>query len=71
VLVRQRLDVPLVDEAALGGLLEQALGRRQVVQMDRVGQLNPFLGRCGAVIAASWGNLRAGMRPARCLSPDS
>jgi hypothetical protein len=42
VLVRQRLDLLLLDEAALGGLLEQALGRRQVMQVNRVAQLNPF-----------------------------
>jgi hypothetical protein len=42
VLVGQRLDLLLLDEAALGGLLEQALGRREVVQMNRVGNLNPF-----------------------------
>ena len=42
MLVRQRLNVLLLDEAALGGLLEQALGRRQVMQVNRVAQLNPF-----------------------------
>jgi hypothetical protein len=42
VLVRQRLDLLLLDEAALGGLLEQALGRRQIMQVNRVAQLNPF-----------------------------
>jgi hypothetical protein len=42
VLVRQRLDLLLLDETALGGLLEQALGRREVVQMNRVAQLNPL-----------------------------
>jgi len=42
VLVRQRFDLLLLDEAALGGLLEQALGRREVVQMNRVAQWNPF-----------------------------
>jgi hypothetical protein len=42
VLVRQRLDLLLLDEAALGGLLEQALGRREVMQMNRFAQLNPF-----------------------------
>ena len=47
VLVRQRLDLLLLDEAALGGLLEQALGRREVVQVNRVGQFNPFLSRSG------------------------
>jgi len=42
VLVRERLDLLLLDETALGGLLEQALCRREVVQMNRVAQLNPF-----------------------------
>jgi hypothetical protein len=42
VLVRQRLDLLLLDEAALGGLLEQALGRREIMQVNRVAQLNPF-----------------------------
>jgi len=42
VLVRQRFDLLLLDETALGGLFEQALGRRQVMQMNRVAQLNPF-----------------------------
>jgi hypothetical protein len=43
VLVGERLDLLLVDEAALGGLLEQALGGAEVVQMYRFAQLNPFL----------------------------
>jgi hypothetical protein len=38
VLVGERLDVLLLDETALGGLLEQALGRREVVQVNRVAQ---------------------------------
>jgi len=42
VLVGQRLELPLLDETALGGLLEQALGRRQVVQMNGVAQLSAF-----------------------------
>jgi hypothetical protein len=40
VFVRQRLDVLLLDEAALGGLLEQTLGRREVVQMNGFAQFN-------------------------------
>jgi hypothetical protein len=40
VLVRQRLNVLLLDESALGGLLEQTLGRREVVQMNGFVQLN-------------------------------
>jgi hypothetical protein len=44
VLVRQRLDVLLLDETALGGLLEQALDRREVMQMNRVAQcVVPFV----------------------------
>jgi hypothetical protein len=39
VLVGERLDVLLLDEAALGGLLEQVLGRREIVQVNRVAQL--------------------------------
>jgi hypothetical protein len=42
VLVRQRLDVLLLDEAALGGLLEQALDRREVMQVNRVAQCYSF-----------------------------
>jgi hypothetical protein len=34
VLVRQSLDVFLLDESALSGLLEQTLGRREVVQVN-------------------------------------
>jgi hypothetical protein len=39
VLVGEGLQVALVDETALGGLLEQAIGRRQIVQV-RVSQWN-------------------------------
>ena len=39
VLIRQRLDVLLLDETALGGFLEQTLGGREVVQMYRLVQL--------------------------------
>jgi Lhr-like helicase len=42
VLVRQSLDVLLLDEAALGGLLEQALDRREVMQVNRVVQCYSF-----------------------------
>src|SRR4051794_19585723 len=42
VLVGEGLQLLLLDEAALGGLLDKALGRRQVMQMNRVAQLNPF-----------------------------
>jgi hypothetical protein len=61
VLVGERLELLLFDEAALGGLLDEALGRRQVMQMNRVAQLNPSLGRNGARwAAASWRSARAG-----------
>ena len=64
VLVRQRLDLLLLDEAALGGLLEQALGRREVVQMNRVAQLNPFRLKMGPGCTDSGrpGLLGAGLR---------
>ncbi len=52
VLVGERLELLLLDETALGGLLDQALGRREVMQMNRVAQLNPFL-RCGPPGAAA------------------
>jgi hypothetical protein len=44
VLVGESLNVLLLDETALGGLLEQALDRREVVQVNRVAQcLIPFV----------------------------
>jgi hypothetical protein len=48
VLVRERLELPLLDEAALGGLLEQALGRRQIVQVNRFAQWDSFFLRSGS-----------------------
>jgi hypothetical protein len=42
VLVGEGLDLLLLDESAVGGLLDQALGRREVVQVNRVAQWNPF-----------------------------
>jgi hypothetical protein len=42
VLVGESLNVLLLDETALGGLLEQALNRREVVQMNRVAQCCSF-----------------------------
>jgi hypothetical protein len=43
VLVGESLNVLLLDKTALGGLLEQALDRREVVQVNRVAQcLIPF-----------------------------
>jgi hypothetical protein len=55
VLVGERLQLLLLDVTAVRGLLDEALGRRQIVQMNRVVQFNPFLGRGGA----------AGQRPPR------
>jgi len=42
VLVGERLNFLLLDETALGGLLEQSLDRREVVQMNRVAQCYSF-----------------------------
>jgi hypothetical protein len=42
VLVGESLNVLLLDETALGCLLEQALDRREVVQMNRVAQCYSF-----------------------------
>jgi hypothetical protein len=42
VLVGESLNVLLLDETALGGLLEQALDRREIVQMNRVAQCCSF-----------------------------
>jgi hypothetical protein len=42
MLVGERLDVLLLDGAALGGLLEQSLDRREVMQMNRVAQCCSF-----------------------------
>ena len=60
VLVRQRFDLLLLDETALGGLLEQALDRREVVQVNRVAQWNPFRRVGAAGLAASLGSRCAG-----------
>jgi hypothetical protein len=43
VLVSEGLELLLLDETALSGLLEQALGGRKVMQMYRLAQWNPFL----------------------------
>jgi hypothetical protein len=52
VLVGESLNVLLLDETALGGLLEQALDRREVVQMNRVAQCVVPFGREGCRIPA-------------------
>jgi hypothetical protein len=63
VLVRERLELALLDEAALGGLLEQALGRRQIVQMNRFAQWNSFFLRSGSgSVAAPRGRARGPTR---------
>jgi hypothetical protein len=56
VLVGEGLDLLLLDEAAVGGLLDQALGRREVMQMNRVAQWNTLsvvVGRSGCGLLAS------------------
>jgi hypothetical protein len=56
VLIGKRDELLLVDEAALGGLLDEALGRCEVVQVNRVAQWNPFRrggAACGAASSAS------------------
>jgi hypothetical protein len=58
VLVGKRRELLLIDEAALGGLLDEALGRREVVQVNRVAQWNPFRrggAACGVASSASDG----------------
>jgi hypothetical protein len=42
VFVGESLNVLFLDETALGGLLEQALGRREVVQVNGVAQCCSF-----------------------------
>jgi len=42
MLVGESLNVLLLDETALGGLLEQALDRREVVQVNRLVQCCSF-----------------------------
>jgi len=59
VLVGERFELLFLDEAALGGLLDEALGRRQVMQMNRVAQFDPFLARGGAAGRAASSAFRA------------
>jgi hypothetical protein len=55
VLVGERLELPLLDEAAVGGLLDQALGGRQIMQM-RVSQWNlPLSSVVGLAVSGPWG----------------
>jgi hypothetical protein len=67
VLVRERLQLPLVDEAALGGLLEQAVGRGQIVQM-RVSQRNLPLSVVGRALSRALGASARGV-PAMPVGP--
>jgi hypothetical protein len=53
VLVRQSLDVLLLDEPALSGLLEQTLGRREVVQVNGFAQFTILSLRMGCRIAGA------------------
>jgi hypothetical protein len=64
VLVGERLELLLLDETALGGLLDEALGRREIVQVNRVAQLKSL-----SVVV---GPLRRGLRggpAARAAAP--
>jgi hypothetical protein len=70
VLVGERLDLLLVDEAALGGLLEQALGRREVVQMYRVAQFDPFLSGNGRLGTPATVTPTRGDKTAMCRWPS-
>jgi hypothetical protein len=54
VLVGERLDLLLLDETALGGLLDKTLGRREVVQMNGFAQLDPFRGSVRAAVPLPW-----------------
>jgi hypothetical protein len=64
VLVRQSLDVLLLDESALGGLLEQALDRREVMQVNRVAQCRSFRSWWAAGFFSAPGGVRASPRGA-------
>jgi len=62
VLVRQSLDVLLLDESTLGGFLEQALGRGEVVQMYRFVQLKSFRSEWAAGVRRPGGIRRVLLR---------
>jgi hypothetical protein len=68
VLVREGLELLLVDEAALGGLLDEALGRGQIMQVNRVAQFRSL----SVVVGPQRRGLRgvgcAGMRPATAIA---
>ena len=67
VLVGEGLQVALLDETAVGGLLEQAIGRRQVVQM-RVSQWNLPLSVVRGPRRSRAPRPRRGGEPAMCRS---
>jgi hypothetical protein len=71
VLVGERLELLFLDETALGGLLDQALGRREIVQVNRVAQLNPSLGRGGAASLRPPSTSVRGYPPADGQTPRS
>jgi hypothetical protein len=68
VLVGECLQLPLLDEAAVGGLLEQALGRRQIMQM-RVSQRNLPLSSVVGLAALGPSGPRRGPVPAKAGRP--
>jgi hypothetical protein len=68
VLVGESLNVLLLDETALGGLLEQALDRREVVQVNRVAQCVVPFARGGLPDVGAPAALHG--LPARCRHPS-
>jgi hypothetical protein len=71
MLIGERLELLFLDKTALGGLLDQALGRREIVQVNRVGQFNPSLGSWrGRLVAASF-DVRARVPPRDSQTPRS
>jgi hypothetical protein len=71
VLVREGLELLLLDEAALGGLLDQALGRRKIVQVNRVAQfksLSVVVGPNAVRPPRGSGGAGYAARDSRCLS---
>jgi hypothetical protein len=68
VLVGESLDVLFLDETALGGLLEQALDRREVVQVNRVAQCVVPFARGGLPDVGAPAALHG--LPARCRHPS-
>jgi hypothetical protein len=68
VLVGERLELLLLDEAALGSLLEQALDRREIVQVNRVAQCVVPFARGGLPDVGAPAALHG--LPARCRHPS-